>query len=91
VEREPPYIDVAPGRAAFLIAVNDPPSLKAPQKYSKELNHFVQSCLQKQPEHRQTAEELLFQHPFMYKACSRDQFQAYLKKWKKFYDKNYRG
>jgi serine/threonine protein kinase len=40
-EGEPPYVDVAPGRAAFLIAVNDAPRLKAPHKFSADLRSFL--------------------------------------------------
>ena len=41
VEGKPPLIDIAPGRAAYLIAINEPPKLKSYHRFSREFNHFI--------------------------------------------------
>lgn len=50
---------------------SDPPTLKHSSKYSKEFKSFIQDCLQKDPEKRPTAEELL-KHKFIAKAQDSD-------------------
>lgn len=50
---------------------SDPPSLKHSSKYSKDFKNFIKACLQKDPEKRPTAEELL-KHKFLQKAEDED-------------------
>lgn len=50
---------------------SDPPSLKHSSKYSKDFKSFIKACLQKDPEKRATAEELL-KHKFLQKAEDED-------------------
>lgn len=62
-DTEPPLSDVHPMRALFLIPRNAPPELPDKKKWSRGLNEFVNACLEKNFEKRQTAEQLL-QHPY---------------------------
>ncbi|XP_018009942.1 serine/threonine-protein kinase 26 isoform X2 [Hyalella azteca] len=62
---EPPNSDLHPMRVLFLIPKNNPPQLTG--NYSKQFKEFVDSCLNKDPENRPTAKELL-KYPFIRKA-----------------------
>ncbi|CAO1413376.1 unnamed protein product [Diamesa hyperborea] len=79
---EPPNSELHPMRVLFLIPKNNPPQLTG--SYSKPFKDFVEACLNKDPENRPTAKELL-KFPFIKKAKK----NAYLidlidryKKWK---------
>lgn len=63
-EGKPPYGDIHPMRAIFMIPTKPPPSFRNPDKWSPEFIDFVSKCLVKNPEQRPTAEELL-QHEFV--------------------------
>ncbi|XP_053309197.1 serine/threonine-protein kinase 4-like [Spea bombifrons] len=63
-EGKPPYADIHPMRAIFMIPSNPPPELRKPEHWSKEFNDFINQCLVKNPENRASATELL-QHPFI--------------------------
>ncbi|KIO17714.1 hypothetical protein M407DRAFT_227525 [Tulasnella calospora MUT 4182] len=69
IENEPPYLDEEPLKALYLIATNGTPTLKNPEKLSRELKHFLSVCLCVDVKSRATAEELL-QHDFLEKACA---------------------
>ncbi|MCO5585329.1 hypothetical protein L7F22_039262 [Adiantum nelumboides] len=68
IENEPPYLDEEPLKALYLIATNGTPTLKKPEKLSKELKGFLAVCLCADVKSRATADELL-QHPFLQMAC----------------------
>lgn len=68
-EGKPPYSNIHPMRAIFMIPSRPPPKFTEPEKWSKELNEFLSKCLTKNPEQRPTADELL-KHPFIQKAKS---------------------
>ncbi|KAL3891490.1 hypothetical protein ACJMK2_003751 [Sinanodonta woodiana] len=70
-EGKPPYGDIHPMRAIFMIPTKPPPSFRNPDKWSSEFIDFVQKCLVKNPEQRATAAELL-KHEFITNAkpCS---------------------
>lgn len=63
-EGYPPLSDVHPMRAIFLIPSAPAPKLKEANSFSSEFNDFLDKCLQKDPENRKTAVELL-DHPFI--------------------------
>ncbi|KAG9012963.1 Protein kinase [Tulasnella sp. 427] len=69
IENEPPYLDEEPLKALYLIATNGTPTLKNPEKLSRELKHFLSVCLCVDVKSRANAEELL-QHEFLQKACA---------------------
>ena len=68
-EGKPPYGDIHPMRAIFMIPTKPPPSFRDPDRWSSEFIDFVQKCLVKNPEKRATANELL-QHEFIKRALS---------------------
>ncbi|ORX60367.1 Pkinase-domain-containing protein [Hesseltinella vesiculosa] len=67
IENEPPYLDEEPLKALYLIATNGTPTLKQPEKLSRELKSFLAVCLCVDVRSRATAAELL-QHDFLKKA-----------------------
>eukprot|EP01104_Vermistella_antarctica_P013619 TRINITY_DN4153_c0_g1_i1.p1 TRINITY_DN4153_c0_g1~~TRINITY_DN4153_c0_g1_i1.p1 ORF type:complete len:448 (-),score=126.98 TRINITY_DN4153_c0_g1_i1:8-1351(-) len=68
-ESRPPYSNIHPMRAIFMIPNRPPPSLTESAKWSDEFNDFVARCLTKNPDSRPTANDLL-QHPFIRNACA---------------------
>jgi len=66
-EGKPPYSNIHPMRAIFMIPSRPPPKLTEPDKWSKEFNDFVVHCLTKNPEQRPPATDLL-KHAFIAKA-----------------------
>lgn len=70
-EGKPPYGDIHPMRAIFMIPTKPPPSFRDPDIWSSEFIDFVSLCLVKNPEERATATELLV-HEFIRNAkpCS---------------------
>merc|ERR550534_48665 len=63
-EGKPPYGDIHPMRAIFMIPSKPPPSFRDPNRWSLEFTDFVSKCLVKNPENRATATQLL-QHEFI--------------------------
>jgi serine/threonine protein kinase len=59
IENEPPYLDEEPLKALYLIATNGTPTLKRPEKLSKELKSFLAVCLCVDVKSRATADELV--------------------------------
>lgn len=70
-EGKPPYGDIHPMRAIFMIPTKPPPSFRKPDRWSTEFIDFVSKCLVKNPENRTSAAQLL-QHDFIKQreACS---------------------
>ncbi|XP_047985273.1 serine/threonine-protein kinase 3 [Leguminivora glycinivorella] len=58
-EGKPPYGDIHPMRAIFMIPTKPPPSFREPDQWSPEFIDFVTQCLIKNPDERATAEYLL--------------------------------
>ncbi|KAB5530780.1 hypothetical protein PHYPO_G00133310 [Pangasianodon hypophthalmus] len=63
-EGKPPYADIHPMRAIFMIPTNPPPTFRKPELWSDDFTDFVKKCLVKNPDQRATATQLL-QHPFI--------------------------
>ncbi|KAL7010680.1 hypothetical protein ACKWTF_009192 [Chironomus riparius] len=63
-EGKPPYGEIHPMRAIFMIPTKPPPSFREPDRWSSEFIDFVSLCLVKNPEERATATDLL-QHEFI--------------------------
>lgn len=58
-EGKPPYGDVHPMRAIFMIPTKPPPSFRDPDNWSPEFIDFVSKCLVKNPQERTKAADLL--------------------------------
>jgi len=76
-ESKPPYSNIHPMRAIFMIPSRPPPRLTEPDKWSKEFNDFIFKTLTKSPDQRPNATELL-EHPFITRAKSRVILQTLL-------------
>ncbi len=59
IESEPPYLNEEPLKALFLIATNGTPTLKHPDKLSRDLKIFLSQCLTVDVKNRATAVEIL--------------------------------
>jgi len=68
-EGKPPYSNIHPMRAIFMIPSRPPPKLTEPDKWSKDFNDFIAQCLIKNPEQRPNATDLL-KHAYIQKAKS---------------------
>ncbi|XP_050312884.1 serine/threonine-protein kinase 3-like [Anthonomus grandis grandis] len=66
-EGKPPYADIHPMRAVFMIPTKPPPSFRDPDSWSAEFIDFVSLCLVKNPCDRASATDLL-QHVFLQKS-----------------------
>ncbi|XP_033125405.1 serine/threonine-protein kinase 10-like isoform X2 [Anneissia japonica] len=63
-QMEPPFHDLHPMRVLVKIPRADPPILIAPSRWSSGFSKFIAECLQKKPELRPSAAELL-KHPWI--------------------------
>lgn len=63
-EGKPPYGDIHPMRAIFMIPTKPPPSFRDPDRWSTEFIDFVNLCLVKNPSERADATSLL-KHEFI--------------------------
>ncbi|XP_054833346.1 serine/threonine-protein kinase 10 [Eublepharis macularius] len=61
---EPPHHELNPMRVLLKIAKSDPPMLNYPSKWSSEFKDFLKTALDKNPETRPSAAQLL-EHPFV--------------------------
>ncbi|KAJ8097270.1 kinase-like domain-containing protein [Lipomyces tetrasporus] len=77
IESEPPYLNEEPLKALYLIATNGTPTLKRPDKLSREIKSFLSVCLCVDVGSRASAEELLT-HDFLRKGCSLSSLAALL-------------
>lgn len=68
---EPPHSNVHPMRAIFMIPNSPPPTLPDPHNWSSEFNDFLRVCLQKNPDSRPNASDLLRTHAFIRNAPSK--------------------
>ncbi|XP_074664306.1 STE20-like serine/threonine-protein kinase isoform X1 [Strix aluco] len=63
-EMEPPYHELNPLRVLLKIAKSQPPTLRHPKRWSEDFKDFLRKSLEKSPEARWSASQLL-QHPFV--------------------------
>ncbi|XP_051956602.1 serine/threonine-protein kinase 10-like [Xyrauchen texanus] len=61
---EPPHHELNPMRVLLKIAKSEPPTLEQPTKWSMEFKDFLEKALEKNPETRPTAAQLL-EHSFV--------------------------
>uniref|UniRef100_A0A8C0KD41 non-specific serine/threonine protein kinase n=1 Tax=Canis lupus dingo TaxID=286419 RepID=A0A8C0KD41_CANLU len=61
---EPPHHELNPMRVLLKIAKSEPPTLLTPSKWSMEFRDFLKTALDKNPETRPSAAQLL-EHPFV--------------------------
>ncbi|CAF1003024.1 unnamed protein product [Brachionus calyciflorus] len=89
IDGEPPYLHETPLKALYLIAANGKPSVKEESKsrLSKELVHFLDRCLEVDPEKRADTKELLA-HPFIAKAGSLSDLEPNIRAVKEIKSKN---
>ncbi|XP_053935804.1 serine/threonine-protein kinase 10 isoform X1 [Cuculus canorus] len=66
---EPPHHELNPMRVLLKIAKSDPPTLSCPSKWSLEFRDFLKKALDKNPETRPSAAQLL-EHPFVSKVTT---------------------
>lgn len=74
---EPPHMAEAAMRAMFLIATQPSPGLKSPGAWSAEFRAFLAACLVVEPSGRAGVAQLA-RMPFLRRACSPDEFVAFL-------------
>jgi len=78
---EPPNSDLHPMRVLFLIPKNNPPQLTG--NFSKQFKEFVEACLNKDPENRPSAKELM-RHPYIKKAKKNSHLMDLIDRYKKW-------
>ncbi|KAG8578659.1 hypothetical protein GDO81_010572 [Engystomops pustulosus] len=66
---EPPHHELNPMRVLLKIAKSEPPTLAYPSKWSQEFRDFLKKALDKNPEARPSAIQLL-EHPFVTKGVN---------------------
>jgi serine/threonine protein kinase len=79
-DKEPPYMEEQPVKALFLITSNPAPTVKNPSDWSDSFLDFLNKSLEKEPEKRSTASELL-KHPFLDVRCGTEFIAKYLKQF----------
>jgi serine/threonine protein kinase len=67
---KPPYHNLHPMQALFIIPSRPPPKIPNSEEYSEQFHDFVSCCLQKDPKSRKSSEELLL-HPFLVGAADK--------------------
>ncbi|KAL5476307.1 hypothetical protein EMCRGX_G026233 [Ephydatia muelleri] len=82
---EPPYSDIHPMRVLFLIPKHKAPELEG--EFSKPFKEFVTLCLNKNPDHRPTARELL-KHRFMKQARKASYLAELVERYKRWKAQN---
>jgi len=85
IKGEPPMSDLHPMRVLFLIPKNEPPTLEGEQ-YSKACKEFIAACLQKDPNQRPSATELL-KHRFIKNAKKPSSLTPLIARYKSWKEK----
>lgn len=71
MEGEPPNLNMAPREVLKIVASSGTPTLKQPEKWSKELKSFLSGCLTVSAFSRMSMKEVLL-HDFLEAACTRE-------------------
>jgi len=87
-EGEPPYMELPPLRALFLITTKGIPDLKELPKWSVDFKDFIKQCITKDSDKRPNAGDLL-PHPFLKKSCSGEEFSTLILKSLKLKNPNH--
>lgn len=58
-EMNPPHHEMSPMRVLMKITKAEPPTLEEPSKWSPEFSDLLKQCLQKNPERRPSAKDVL--------------------------------
>jgi len=66
-EGKPPYSNIHPMRAIFMIPSRPPPKFTEPDKWTADFNDFIAKCLSKNPEQRPSASDII-KHAYITKA-----------------------
>lgn len=69
-EGEPPYVELPPMKALYMIVSVGIPEISNKEERSAEFLDFLRLCLNVDPDLRPSADELL-KHPFLQRACDR--------------------
>ncbi|CAI2356936.1 unnamed protein product [Caenorhabditis sp. 36 PRJEB53466] len=77
-EGRPPYSDIHPMRAIFMIPTKPPPSFKKPEEWSADFNDFIKCCLIKKPDERKTSLKLC-EHKFIENAPGCEVLEAMIR------------
>jgi serine/threonine protein kinase len=85
MEGEPPHLNEKPLEALKMIARGGTPSIKEPEKWSKELKSFLSNCLAVSVPHRASIKEVLA-HDFLKGGCSRWDLRSIILKGKQIAD-----
>eukprot|EP00002_Diphylleia_rotans_P002851 TRINITY_DN11856_c0_g1_i1.p1 TRINITY_DN11856_c0_g1~~TRINITY_DN11856_c0_g1_i1.p1 ORF type:complete len:411 (-),score=61.37 TRINITY_DN11856_c0_g1_i1:194-1426(-) len=78
IDGEPPYMQLPPPRALFLIATEGFPGLRCPQRASTDQLDLLRKCLQIDPTTRVAFGEILG-HPFFAKSCDTKEVASLLR------------
>jgi len=80
---EPPNSDLHPMRVLFLVPKNPAPTLEG--NFTKPFKEFVAACLNKEPQNRPSAKELL-KHKFLQKTKKNSYLIDFIERYKKWKD-----
>eukprot|EP01125_Pyxidicula_operculata_P013345 TRINITY_DN441_c0_g1_i2.p1 TRINITY_DN441_c0_g1~~TRINITY_DN441_c0_g1_i2.p1 ORF type:complete len:528 (+),score=93.94 TRINITY_DN441_c0_g1_i2:36-1619(+) len=86
VEGDPPYMDLPPFRALYMIAAEGIPPIRESEKWSKELIDFRDKCLSTNPDNRPNTKQLM-EHPFLKSVCDPHDFSILIQKAKEISDR----
>jgi hypothetical protein len=88
IEGHPPYVDLPPLRAYFMITTKGRPDYENPERMSAELRDFIERCTEMNPDDRPDAVTLL-QHPFLRRAAQQRDLIPLIERAKREADRSY--